>query len=98
MSASSPSRGQDRPAPGGFPRAAPGCRRSAGPESGSWGGCGPYPRSAGHRAVLAGAAVGPVVGALIGLVGYPLAFAVVALAPVAATPLIPRPEDELDRL
>ncbi|WP_066043679.1 MFS transporter [Herbiconiux solani] len=47
---------------------------------------------------LAAAIVGPGVGALIGLIGYPAAFAVVALFPVAATPLIPRPSAELDRL
>ncbi|HEY5222239.1 MAG TPA: MFS transporter [Microbacteriaceae bacterium] len=38
---------------------------------------------------LAASAVGPVVGGLIGLVGYPIAFAVVALAPLAAVPLVP---------
>jgi MFS family permease len=47
---------------------------------------------------LAGAAVGPALGALIGVVGYPLAFAAVALAPALATPLIPRRADERDRL
>ncbi|GLK16214.1 hypothetical protein GCM10017602_06960 [Herbiconiux flava] len=39
---------------------------------------------------LAASAVGPGVGALIALVGYPLAFALVALAPLAALPLVPR--------
>jgi MFS family permease len=38
---------------------------------------------------LAAAAVGPGVGALIGVVGYPLAFALVALAPLTAFPLVP---------
>lgn len=39
---------------------------------------------------LAASAVAPAVGALIGLIGYPAAFALVALCPVAATPLVPR--------
>ncbi|MFT4211742.1 MAG: MFS transporter [Microbacterium sp.] len=39
---------------------------------------------------LAASIVGPAVGALITLVGYPLAFAAVALAPAAAVPLVPR--------
>ncbi|NQX34974.1 MFS transporter [Herbiconiux sp. VKM Ac-2851] len=39
---------------------------------------------------LAASAVGPGVGALIALVGYPFAFALVALAPLAALPLVPR--------
>ncbi len=39
---------------------------------------------------LAAAIVPPAVGALIGVVGYPLAFALVALAPAIATPLVPR--------
>ena len=39
---------------------------------------------------LTASAVGPVVGALIGVVGYPLAFAVVALCPVIAAPVVPR--------
>ena len=38
---------------------------------------------------LAASAVGPGMGALIGLVGYPLAFLATALAPVLAVPLIP---------
>lgn len=38
---------------------------------------------------IGAAAVGPVVGALIGLVGYPFAFALVAIAPLIAVPLIP---------
>lgn len=39
---------------------------------------------------LTAAAVAPAVGALIGLVGYPLAFALTALAPLVSLPLIPR--------
>ena len=39
---------------------------------------------------LAASVVGPVVGALIGWVGYPLAFALVAVCPAVATPLVPR--------
>ena len=39
---------------------------------------------------LAASVVGPAVGALIGLIGYPLAFAAVALCPAIATPLVPR--------
>lgn len=39
---------------------------------------------------LAASVVGPAVGALIGWVGYPVAFAVVALCPAVATPLVPR--------
>jgi sugar phosphate permease len=42
--------------------------------------------------------VGPGVGALIGLVGFPLAFVVVALFPAIAVPLIPRASAEHDRL
>jgi MFS family permease len=38
---------------------------------------------------LAASAVGPLVGGLIGLIGYPASFALVALCPVAATPLVP---------
>ncbi|MDN4641888.1 MFS transporter [Agreia sp. PsM10] len=47
---------------------------------------------------VAASIVGPAVGALIGLVGYPLAFVVVALFPVAAIPLVPRMREERDRL
>jgi hypothetical protein len=38
-------------------------------------------------------------GALIGLVGYPLAFAAIALAPALALPMVPSPrgEEELHR-
>lgn len=39
---------------------------------------------------LAASVVGPVVGALIGWFGYPIAFAVVAVCPAVATPLVPR--------
>jgi MFS family permease len=39
---------------------------------------------------LAASVVGPAVGALIGWLGYPVAFALVALCPAVATPLIPR--------
>lgn len=38
---------------------------------------------------LAASAVGPGIGALIGAVGYPITFALVALAPLFATPLVP---------
>ena len=39
---------------------------------------------------LAAAAVSPLVGVLIGVVGYSVAFALVALAPLVAVPLVPR--------
>ncbi|MDQ4503412.1 MFS transporter [Sinomonas sp. ASV322] len=38
---------------------------------------------------LAASGVGPAVGALIATVGYPLAFCLVAIAPLAAVPLVP---------
>jgi MFS family permease len=38
---------------------------------------------------IAASAVGPVVGALIGVVGYPIAFAIVAAFPAAAISLVP---------
>ena len=38
---------------------------------------------------LVASAVGPLVGGLIALIGYPLTFAVIALAPAASLPLIP---------
>jgi sugar phosphate permease len=47
---------------------------------------------------LTAAAVGPVFGALIAAVGYPVAFATCALAPAIAISLLPRPKDEHDRL
>jgi len=43
-------------------------------------------------------AVGPLVGALIGAVGFPLAFAATALFPAVAAVLVPRREAELDLL
>jgi len=46
---------------------------------------------------LGAAIVAPVVGAVIGLVGYPLAFALVALAPAIATPLVPSASREVER-
>lgn len=39
---------------------------------------------------LAASVVGPAVGALIGVVGFPLAFAAVAVCPAVAAPLVPR--------
>lgn len=39
---------------------------------------------------LAASIVGPAVGGLITVVGYPFAFALVALAPIAALPVVPR--------
>ena len=39
---------------------------------------------------LAASAIGPGIGALITAVGYPLAFALVALAPLLSIPLVPR--------
>jgi MFS family permease len=39
---------------------------------------------------LAAAAVAPLVGALIGVVGFSVAFALIALAPLVAVPLVPR--------
>ncbi len=47
---------------------------------------------------VAASAVGPLVGALIGLVGYPLAFVAVAAFPAVATVLVPRHSAEVDRL
>ena len=38
---------------------------------------------------IAASAVGPGIGALITVVGYPVAFALVALTPLAAIPLVP---------
>ncbi|MGG7507180.1 MFS transporter [Plantibacter sp. YIM 135249] len=43
---------------------------------------------------IAASIVGPAVGALIGLVGYPLAFAVIALCPIIAVPIVPRADVE----
>ncbi|NED69828.1 MFS transporter, partial [Streptomyces sp. SID10244] len=39
---------------------------------------------------LATAATTPVLGALIGAAGFPLAFALTALTPLVAVPLVPR--------
>lgn len=47
---------------------------------------------------LAASVAGPAVGALIGLLGYPLAFAAVAVLPAVAIPLIPSEDAEHDRL
>ncbi|MDF2435027.1 MAG: hypothetical protein JWP44_4658 [Mucilaginibacter sp.] len=47
---------------------------------------------------LAASAVGPLLGALIGVVGYPLAFAVAALCPALAIPLVPGITGERDHL
>ncbi|MCX7522463.1 MFS transporter [Microbacterium sp. STN6] len=47
---------------------------------------------------LAASVVGPAVGGLIGLVGYPLAFALVAACPALAVPLTPAADAEHDRL
>jgi MFS family permease len=47
---------------------------------------------------LAAALVGPGIGALIGVVGFPAAFAIVAFAPAIATPLIPSARLERDRM
>lgn len=43
---------------------------------------------------LAAAAVGPAIGGLIALLGVPAAFALVALAPAIAVPLVPSPAEE----
>ncbi|CAN5238807.1 MFS transporter [soil metagenome] len=47
---------------------------------------------------IAASAVGPGIGALIGLLGFPLGFLVAALAPAIAVPLIPAADREHDRL
>ncbi|WP_345069031.1 MFS transporter [Leifsonia kafniensis] len=47
---------------------------------------------------IAASLVGPGIGALIGLVGYPLAFVAAALCPALAVPLIPKADAEHDRL
>ena len=46
---------------------------------------------------LVSAIVAPTMGALIGLLGFPAAFALAALAPVVATPLVPSPQREVER-
>lgn len=47
---------------------------------------------------IAASLVGPGIGALIGLAGFPIAFAAAALCPALAVPLIPRADAEHDRL
>jgi MFS family permease len=47
---------------------------------------------------LAASAVGPLVGALIGAIGFPLAFVAVAAFPAAAAALVPAQRLEHDRL
>ena len=47
---------------------------------------------------IAASVVGPAIGVLIGVVGYPLAFAAAAVCPVLAVPMIPRADAEHDRL
>ena len=47
---------------------------------------------------IVASAVGPVFGALIGAVGYPLAFVVAAIAPAVAVPIVPREAAEVDHL
>jgi MFS family permease len=46
---------------------------------------------------LGSAIVAPAVGALIGLLGFPAAFALVAIAPLIATPLVPSASREVER-
>ena len=46
---------------------------------------------------LGSAIVAPAVGALIGVLGFPAAFALIAIAPALATPLIPSPHREVER-
>ena len=47
---------------------------------------------------VAASAVGPLVGGLIALVGYPLAFVIVAAFPAIAVPIVPARSTEVDRL
>ena len=47
---------------------------------------------------IAASLVGPLMGALIGLVGYPLTFAAAAIFPALAVPVVPRAHAEHDRL
>lgn len=47
---------------------------------------------------VAASAVGPLVGALIGVIGYPLAFVIVAICPALAIPIVPKAAAEIDRL
>ncbi len=43
---------------------------------------------------IAASVVGPVIGALIGAIGYPVAFLVVAAFPAIAVPIVPSPSRE----
>jgi len=47
---------------------------------------------------VAASAVGPLVGGLIALVGYPLAFIIVAAFPAISVPIVPARSAEVDRL
>jgi MFS family permease len=47
---------------------------------------------------IAASVVGPAIGALIGAVGYPVAFLVVAAFPAIAVPIVPSPSRERDTL
>ncbi|QYF72398.1 MFS transporter [Cryobacterium sp. PAMC25264] len=47
---------------------------------------------------IAASLVGPLMGALIGVVGYPLTFAVAAIFPALAVPVVPRAHAEHDHL
>jgi len=47
---------------------------------------------------VAASAVGPLIGGLIALVGYPLAFVIVAAFPAIAVPIVPARSAEVDRL
>ncbi|MGO4785690.1 MFS transporter [Cryobacterium sp. W22_MBD10_FK3] len=47
---------------------------------------------------IAASLVGPLMGALIGVVGYPLTFAVAAVFPALAVPVVPRAHAEHDHL
>ncbi|MET0807005.1 MAG: MFS transporter [Lacisediminihabitans sp.] len=47
---------------------------------------------------IAASLVGPLMGALIGVVGYPLTFAVAAVFPALAVPIVPRAHAEHDHL
>jgi MFS family permease len=47
---------------------------------------------------IAASVVGPLVGGLIGLVGYPIAFLLIAVVPAIAVPIIPKQSAEIDRL
>lgn len=47
---------------------------------------------------LVASVAGPLFGALIGLIGYPLTFVAAAVAPLLAIPLVPGADEEHDRL